>query len=216
MASMPQPVVLHAGEVAGRWYGIACAGERLVATSAGSTRATTLETLRKSLPPGVGHRVAETNAGFAEKTLALLAELEAGREEHKQYELASDLLGEIRSVILKVSAAVPLGYVTSYGNIARASGADARDVGQLMATNPLYPIVACHRVVGSDLALVGYTGSKSPAALRAKLARLSKESRGFRAEQDVEVEGRKLRVYPVEWALAKAAKLEDRQRPLFE
>jgi hypothetical protein len=87
-----------------------------------------------------------------------------------------------------------------------------------MASNPLYPIVPCHRVVGADLALVGYAGSKAPAALRAKLDRLSKEARGFKAEQDVLVEGRPLRVYPVEWAIASAEKRgvgEDRQRKLF-
>ncbi len=88
-----------------------------------------------------------------------------------------------------------------------------------MASNPLYPIVPCHRVVGADLSLVGYSGSKGPDALRNKLARLSKESRGFKAEQDVLVEGRPLRVYPVEWAIAHAQKhgrADDRQRSLFD
>ena len=102
------------------------------------------------------------------------------------------------------SAAIPLGYVTSYGNIAKAADAEARDIGQIMAANPLYPIVPCHRVVGADLSLVGYFGSKAPEALRAKLDRLSKEARGFEGEQDVIVEGRSLRVYPVERAIARA------------
>ena len=75
------------------------------------------------------------------------------------------------------------------------------------------------RESGSDISLVGDAGSKGPAALRAKLARLSRETRGFRAEQDVPVEGRSLRVYPVEWAIARAKKqdpAEDRQRTLFD
>jgi methylated-DNA-[protein]-cysteine S-methyltransferase len=214
---VPRTIVLHAREVAGRWFGVACVGERLVATSAGSTRATTLEQLRRSLPPGTTHRVAgEDTPALVERTLTLLAELEAGREERKAYSLATEFLGEALAGVLTVAAAIPLGYVTSYGNIAKASGADARDVGRIMASNPLYPIVPCHRVVGADFSLVGYTGSKGPAALRAKLARLSKEARGFRAEQDVKVGNRQLRVYPVEWVLAKADKLEDRQRTLFD
>jgi O-6-methylguanine DNA methyltransferase len=121
--------------------------------------------------------------------------------------------------VLKVAAAIPPGYVTSYGNIAKAAGTEARDVGAVMASNPLYPIVACHRVVGADLSLVGYRGSKRSEALAAKLARLSAEARGFRAEKDVSVEGRLLRVYPVEWAIAKAARGgpdPGRQRSLFE
>jgi hypothetical protein len=73
--------------------------------------------------------------------------------------------------------------------------------------------------VGADLSLVGYAGSKGEEALRAKLARLSREARGFTSEKDVSVEGRALRVYPVEWAIAKAEKHgagRGRQRTLFE
>jgi methylated-DNA-[protein]-cysteine S-methyltransferase len=213
-------VVLHAREVGARWYGVACAGERLVATAASPTHAGTLEHLRRSLPAGVGHRVAgEEHSEFVEKTIALLAELEAGHEEHKAFSLATDLVGESLAGVLKVAAAIPIGYVTSYGNIAKASHVDARDVGKAMATNPLYPIVPCHRVVGADLSLVGYFGSRRPDALQAKLARLEKEARGFKVEHDVEVEGRPLRVYPVEWAIAHArghGRGDDRQRSLFE
>jgi methylated-DNA-[protein]-cysteine S-methyltransferase len=212
-------VVLHAREVAGKWYGVACAGEGLVATAVSPTRAKTLASLRRSLPAGVAHRVAdEDRSDSVEKTMALLVELEAGHEEHKSFSLATEYVGEPLAGVLKVAAAIPLGYVTSYGNIANAAGAEARDVGQVMASNPLYPIVPCHRVVGADLALVGYAGSTGKAALRAKLARLSKEARGFKAEQDVLVDGRALRVYPVERAIANAEKHgvgKDRQRRLF-
>ena len=212
-------VVLHARAVAGRWFGVAYSGGGLVATAVGSTRAGTLGHLRRSLPEGVAHRVVdEDKSDFVEKTIGLLVDLEAGHEEHKAFSL-SDTVSEPLAGVLKVAAAIPLGYVTSYGNIAKASNADAREVGQVMATNPLYPIVPCHRVVGADLSLVGYFGSKGPDALRAKLDRLSKEARGFKAEQDVLVEGRPLRVYPAEWAIAHAKKhgrADDRQRSLFE
>ena len=217
---MLRTVALHTREVRGRWYGVACADDRLVATAASPTRARTLEHLRRSLPAGVAHREAgEDRSDFVEKTIALLADLEAGHEEHKTFSLATDYVGEPLAGVLKVAAAIPLGYVTSYGNIAKAAHVEARDVGKIMASNPLYPIVPCHRVVGADLSLVGYSGSKAPAALRAKLARLSREARGFGAEQDVLVQGRALRVYPVEWAIANAEKdaaPAGRQRTLFE
>lgn len=217
---MLRTVALHAREVAGRWFGVACVGEELAATAVSSTRAGALTSLLRSLPSGVAHHLVDgAGSPYVETTIALLVELEEGRERHGDYALAKDLLGEPVASVLKVAAAIPLGYVTSYGNIAKAAGADARDVGRIMASNPLYPIVPCHRVVGADLSLVGYSGSKRPAALRAKLARLSKEARGFRAEQDVPVQGRSLRVYPVEWAIAKAGErdvTEDRQRTLFE
>jgi methylated-DNA-[protein]-cysteine S-methyltransferase len=212
-------VVLHARAVGGRWYGIACAGDALVATAVSPSRAKTLADLRRAVPGGVKHRVDDENrSDFVERTIALLVELESGHEEHKAFSLA-ECVREPLAAVLKVAAAIPLGYVTSYGNIAKASGSDARDVGQVMATNPLYPIVPCHRVVGADLSLVGYFGSKAPEALEAKLDRLSREARGFKNEQDVVVEGRPLRVYPVEWAIARARKhgrTGVRQKSLFD
>jgi O-6-methylguanine DNA methyltransferase len=217
---VPRTVVLHTREVAGSWFGLACVGEELAATAVSSTRAGALTSLLRSLPPGTAHSVVDDDrALFVEKTIAELVDLEEGRERHDDHPLAAELLGEPSASVLRVAAAIPVGFVTSYGNIARAAGADARDVGRIMASNPLYPIVPCHRVVGADLSLVGYAGSKSPAALRAKLARLSRETRGFTAEQDLPVEHRSLRVYPVEWAIARAKKqdpAEDRQRRLFE
>jgi O-6-methylguanine DNA methyltransferase len=213
-------VVLHARAVGGRWYGVACAGDALVATAVSPSRAKTLADLRRAVPEGAKHRVDdEDRSDFVETTIAMLVELESGHEEHKAFSLATDYVGEPLAGVLKVAAAIPLGYVTSYGNIAKASGAEARDVGRIMASNPLYPIVPCHRVVGADLSLVGYAGSKGPTALQAKLARLEKEAQGFTAEQEVVVEGRHLRVYPVEWAIAHARKHgqgDDRQRSLFD
>lgn len=56
---------------------------------------------------------------------------------------------------------VPYGHVTSYGDIARAldlGDAGARAVGQAVGSNPVAIIVPCHRVVGSDGALHGFSG----------------------------------------------------------
>jgi methylated-DNA-[protein]-cysteine S-methyltransferase len=212
-------IVLETRAVAAKWYGFAHVGEGLVATVVSSTRARSLAGLRRSLPKGVDHRVAdEDRSDFVEKTMALLVELEEGHEEHKSFSLASEYVGEPLARVLTVAAAIPLGYVTSYGNVAKASGAEPRDVGEIMARNPLYPIVPCHRVVGANLSLVGYAGSTGKPALAAKLARLSREALGFKADRDVLVEGRPLHVYPVERAIAQAEKqgaAESRQLTLF-
>ena len=55
---------------------------------------------------------------------------------------------------------VPYGETTTYGEIARTVGHPdgARGVGGAMARNPIPIIVPCHRVVGSNGALVGYGG----------------------------------------------------------
>jgi O-6-methylguanine DNA methyltransferase len=219
-ALRPPMVILHTRQIGDKWFGVAYAPEGLVATAVSTTRARAEGHLRRSLPRGVAHGVAEEDrSDLVERAMALLVELEAGREEHKTFTLATAHVGAALAAVLKVAAAIPLGYVTSYGNIAGAAGAEAREVGRVMASNPLYPIVPCHRVVGSDLSLVGYGGSTGKAALRAKLARLAKEARGFEVEKDVLVEGRPLRVYPVERVLAHAEKhgpREDPQGRLFE
>jgi hypothetical protein len=61
-------------------------------------------------------------------------------------------------------------------------------------------------VVGADFSLVGYGGRKNPKALKAKLARLSKECRGFKSEKEISINRRKLIIYPVEYVIEKAKK----------
>jgi methylated-DNA-[protein]-cysteine S-methyltransferase len=57
-------------------------------------------------------------------------------------------------------AKIPFGETTSYGAIARTIGLpdSARAVGVANASNPIALIVPCHRVIGSNGALVGYGG----------------------------------------------------------
>ncbi|MCU0966365.1 MAG: methylated-DNA--[protein]-cysteine S-methyltransferase [Burkholderiaceae bacterium] len=53
---------------------------------------------------------------------------------------------------------IPMGRLSSYGDIARELGlpAAARAVGAAVGRNPIAIIVPCHRVVGSDGSLTGY------------------------------------------------------------
>src|SRR3954469_6158026 len=61
--------------------------------------------------------------------------------------------------IWALCARVPKGYVTTYGELARAIGSKGyRAVGNAMNKNPYAPGVPCHRVVGSDGKLTGFAG----------------------------------------------------------
>src|SRR3954447_9532370 len=61
--------------------------------------------------------------------------------------------------IWALCAGVPKGYVTTYGELARAVGSKGyRAVGNAMNKNPYAPGVPCHRVVGSDGKLTGFAG----------------------------------------------------------
>ena len=56
-----------------------------------------------------------------------------------------------------LTARVPKGKVTTYGDIARALNCNgARAVGNALNRNPFAPAVPCHRVVGSAGALTGF------------------------------------------------------------
>lgn len=64
------------------------------------------------------------------------------------------------NVVYQVTRMIPEGKVATYGQIARMAGSPkaARAVGMLMKNNPDAPRIPCHRVVGVDGSLVGYSG----------------------------------------------------------
>ena len=68
---------------------------------------------------------------------------------------------EFTAAVLLAVSRIPKGEVRTYGEIAAMAGSPraARAVGQVMAHNPLAPIVPCHRVVGVN-GLVGFGGGQ--------------------------------------------------------
>jgi len=188
------------------WLGLAYTEEKIVATALNYDKETTLKSLLKSLPPNAKCQIIEKGSDFAEKTLLALKEAHLGGQEFKDFTLATEHIPEPSASVLKAAASIPIGYVTPYGKIAKAADTEPKTVGQIMASNPLYPIVPCHRVVGADFSLVGYGGRKTPQALKAKLARLETERKGYRTEKEIQLNKTKLTVYPVERAIEKAKK----------
>ncbi len=193
------------------WYGAALHERTLVATAVGRSRPVVERAVLGSLPAGAPWRFMDEASREARDTIRMLVDLEHGREDSKRFELSSAYVPEPLCSVLRAAASIPLGYVSTYGNIAAVAHTDAQTVGQIMASNPLYPIVPCHRVVGSGFALVGYRGSRKGPALLAKLERLRREKRGFLEETAVETSGgsgprEALKVAPVEWAIARAVK----------
>ena len=54
---------------------------------------------------------------------------------------------------------IPYGHTMTYGRIAQAlSCGSAQAVGQAVGHNPIAIILPCHRVIGSDGSLTGYSG----------------------------------------------------------
>ncbi|RPI20964.1 MAG: methylated-DNA--[protein]-cysteine S-methyltransferase [Chloroflexota bacterium] len=86
-----------------------------------------------------------------------------------------DRLLPFQKQALQATFAVPYGETTTYAEIARQIGRPraARAVGRAEATNPIAPVVPCHRVLGSDGKLHGYGG---PGGLGTKAWLLEMES----------------------------------------
>lgn len=188
-------------EIETGWCGIALDDSDFVAIVVEPTAPAAEHAIEHALPGGVEWSIDDpANTRFA-AALALVRRLEAGDESMKRYVLSSRYLTAPAHRIYSAAAQIPLGYITTYGAIARVALSEARAVGRAMATNPLYPIVPCHRVIGSDFAMVGYGGRQDQAAINAKYARLEAESCGYSDESHLEIADAYLPLYPVEAAL---------------
>jgi len=143
------------------WIGLAYTEEKIVATTLGYNKEKTLKSLISCPPPNADYRIVEKASEFAEKTTQASREVHLGEKPFTDFTLATGYIQEPLASVLKAAAHIPIGYVASYGSVAKAAGTEPKTVGQIMASNPLYPIVQCHRVVGTDFSLVGYGGRKN-------------------------------------------------------
>jgi len=71
---------------------------------------------------------------------------------------------------------IPYGKTKTYGELAAQVHSSARAVGVACAGNPIPIIIPCHRVVGADGALTGYSGGEGVAT---KVLLLKLEGAGF-------------------------------------
>ena len=94
--------------------------------------------------------------------LQQLEEYFNGRRKVFNLPLSLSHLTRFQRSVLEATMDVSLGNVTTYGEIARRLGKTraARAVGQALARNPIPILIPCHRVLGSDGALHGYSGGK--------------------------------------------------------
>lgn len=77
------------------------------------------------------------------------------------------VLSPAQAEILRLVHAIPYGEKRTYGDIARELGKPgaARAVGRANATNPMPLVIPCHRVLGSDGKLHGFS---APGGLETK------------------------------------------------
>jgi len=94
----------------------------------------------------------------------------------RKFDLPLDLDGQtpFRTRVLRECAKIPFGSVLTYAALAGKAGSPkaSRAAGGAMAHNPIALIIPCHRVVGSDKGLHGFS---SPGGLKTKAILLSHE-----------------------------------------
>ncbi|MEJ2538555.1 MAG: methylated-DNA--[protein]-cysteine S-methyltransferase [Gemmatimonadota bacterium] len=112
-------------------------------------------------PPGE-HLSTGDPPGFLAETLDRLRDYFGGRVlDFGGVPLDLGALTDFQLQVYEHLRQVPHGHVTTYGSLSKALGlgaSGARAVGQAVGSNPVAIVIPCHRVVGSDLALHGYSG----------------------------------------------------------
>ena len=189
-------IEVYSQNLGGVWFGVACAQQEIVASSFSKSQQLTLGNILTIIPYNDPFQVFREPSAFARDTFAHLKKIYDGENVNVSFPLAYEHLPAYTQKVLKATLRIPLGYITSYGSIAKTVGGGPRAVGNVMASNPFAPIVPCHRVVKSDFTLGGYGGG-----LKVKVELLSREKRGFLRSKEIQVNGRSLTVFPTECVL---------------
>jgi len=190
-------IEVYSLNLGGVWFSVACAREQIVASSFGPTQKSAIAKILETIPFNMPFQVFHEPSFFARTALANLKSLYDAETINVDFSLALGRLPVYTQKVLKATLHVPLGYVTTYGAIAKAVGGGPRAVGNIMASNPFAPIVPCHRVVraGFKVGDYGLGGSK------VKVELLSREKQGFSETKRIVVNGRGFEVFPVECVL---------------
>jgi methylated-DNA-[protein]-cysteine S-methyltransferase len=198
---------VYTKNVDGVWFGVACDVQRVFGTSFASSQQEALRSLLSGIPFNVPFQAFSEPSAFAEDVLESVRNVYDGKGVSQGVPLATEYLPVYTRTVLEVTFLVPVGYVASYGSIAKAAGGSPRAVGNVMSRNPFAPVVPCHRVVSADFTLGGYGGG-----LDVKLEILTREKRGYRSPREIPVGSKKLLVFPVEFVLGKWKKRKQNAR----
>jgi O-6-methylguanine DNA methyltransferase len=176
--------------------------DKVLATSFGLDEHGVLKTVLQNLPYNVPFQVVDKQSQFSVKALTAIESTVAGESvspESFKFEMA--YLPEYSRRVLNFLAKVPIGYVTTYGALAKAAGGGARAVGQVMRANPFAPLIPCHRVVRSDFSIGGYGGEIAGQGVKMKRTILQREDRGYKEPTKIKVGNAVLLVFPVGFVL---------------
>ena len=180
------------------WYCVAIQDNQTLATSI-STEEPDLRHPLQRLPQHIPFQVTEEPNQLLTEVLKALDEIFNGKDrESYGFNLDINHLSTYAQKVLNCTRLVPVGYVTTYGAIAKVVGGTARSVGRSEASNPVPLLIPCHRVVCSDFKAGGYGYGE-----QIKMEILQREERGYEESKRLKVEDKELSLFPVKWVIQK-------------
>jgi O-6-methylguanine DNA methyltransferase len=178
------------------WCAAALKDDKILATGWSSNEQTLLRQMLASVPADEPFQVAEKFSPHAEKVLKTVRLMIEGKDVALNFKYEMAHLPKYTQRVLGFLTQVPVGYVTTYGALAKAAGGGPRAVGNVMASNPLAPLIPCHRVVRSDFTIGGYGGEVVGPGISMKLTLLRRENRGYKEPTKIKVNGTILQLFP--------------------
>ena len=185
---------LYYAKIGNYWFAVALENEKVVATAFSQSKEQVLKRLLKNIPYDIPFQLEEEPTSLAKEILKALKMIFEGKEIQQKFNLEMKYLPPYQRKVLKLLLHVPVGYVTTYGALAKVCGGSPRAVGQAMARNPMPLLIPCHRVVRSDMSLGGFRYG-----VKTKWEILKREDRGYENPSKVRVFGKDLILYPVKY-----------------
>jgi len=168
-------------EIDKAWCCVAIEGEKVIATNFSPGEEEVLQSLLESLPYDVPFQIAGKSNRLSNKVLKTMKAIFDGKDVPSNLNLEMDHLSRYTRRVLRCVSSIPVGYVTTYGAIAKVVGGSPRAVGQALASNPFPLLIPCHRVVHADLSIGGFSGY-SGAETKQRLLRKEDEGYGNNAK----------------------------------
>lgn len=137
--------------------GIVSCADRLTRVIISETRPTEVEAQIHEAFPGAE----PAERGILVRAARELCSYAAGELTRFSLPLDLDFPTAFRRRVMQACLRIPFGECRTYGHLAAEVGAPraARAVGQVMRSNPLPIVVPCHRVVGADGRLAGFSAT---------------------------------------------------------
>lgn len=173
------------------WFAAALENKRIYATAFSLTEREVLQSILRSLPYNVPFQLAKKSNIYSQRLLKALKDIYYGKDVALNLQLEMNHLSSYAQKVLKCVSLVKVGYVTTYGAVAKTVGGSPRAVGRVMALNPFVLLIPCHRVVCSDMTLGGYGVGQE-----LKWEILQRENRRFEKRVRMRVNEKFLSLFP--------------------